>query len=442
MAIEIKMPRLSDTMEAGTLVKWYVKEGEQVESGQVLADIETDKATMEMPTYDAGKVAKIMLKAGANVAVGETVMILAEEGESVEEAVKSIGSSSSSAGEAKSEASESGSPKPSSASTTATATASPAPTSNGAASSNGSTGRMLVSPLARRIAEENELDLKSIKGSGPQGRIIKRDVLAALGQDEPSQDVAVGAAASAPAPAMAMAAPTTPLGGKVALSNMRQTIAKRLVESKNTIPHYQVSVSVNADPLLDLRITLNEQLKSQNVKLSVNDFLVRACALAIHQHPHFNAAWKSDSLQIGEHVNIGVAVALPEERGGGLVVATLRNADRKGLRQISAETKALADKARGKGLSLEEMSDSTFTISNLGMYEVDFFTAIINPPNAAILAVGAAMKKPVVRNDELTIGHEMSCTLSCDHRIIDGASGARFLSTLKGMLENPATLLV
>ncbi len=441
MAIEIKMPRLSDTMEAGTLVKWYVKEGEQVESGQVLADIETDKATMEMPTYDAGKVAKIMLKAGANVAVGETVLILAEEGETVEAAIKSVGTGSSPTSEAKSEASAADSSKePESSPTTTTATASATPTSNVASSSNGTTGRMLISPLARRIAEENGLDLKLITGSGPQGRIIKRDVLAALGQDEEPEQASTNPPLSTLS--QMVASPSTHLGDKIALSNMRQTIAKRLVESKNTIPHYQVSVSVNADLLLDLRSTLNEQLASQNVKLSVNDFLVRACALAIHLHPSFNAAWKGDSLQIGEHVNIGVAVALPEERGGGLVVATLRDADRKGLRQISAETKALAEKARGKGLSLEEMSDSTFTISNLGMYEVDFFTAIINPPNAAILAVGAAMKKPVVRNDELTIGHEMSCTLSCDHRIIDGASGARFLSTLKGMLENPATLLV
>lgn len=453
MAIEIKMPRLSDTMEAGTLVKWNVKEGDKVEAGQVLADIETDKATMEMPTYDAGRVAKILCPVGANVAVGETLMILAEEGESIEQAVQSVGvgAGEPAAREAKTGAARQHEARGISESTsTATIMKSKSDAGAGAASaatSNGSdgesaSGRMLVSPLARRIAEENDLDLNAVKGTGPQGRIIKRDVLAALGQDAS----AAAAAPSKAAPALSASAPLlitpTNLGGKVSLSSMRQTIARRLVESKTTIPHYQVSVSVNADPLLDLRATLNEQLASQNVKLSVNDFLVRACALAIHQHPHFNAAWKGDSLLIGEHINVGVAVALPEERGGGLVVATLRDADRKGLRQISAETKALADKARGKGLSLEEMADSTFTISNLGMFDVDFFTAIINPPNAAILAVGAALKKPVVRNDELAIGHEMACTLSCDHRIIDGASGARFLQTLKGMLENPATLLV
>jgi len=452
MAIEIKMPRLSDTMETGTLVKWFVKEGEMVESGQVLADIETDKATMEMPTYDAGQVAKLVCAAGANVSVGETVMILAEEGESIEAAIKSVAGGSASGGSTRSEARAAADSSNSSTSSQSPATAAPASVAkpiakgatspNGGGESNGAEGRMLISPLARRIADENGLDLKSLTGSGPQGRIIKRDVLAALGMDEESEEGASHATTEASAPGPVMAAPATQLGGKVALSTMRQTIAKRLVESKNTIPHYQVSVSVNADPLLDLRKTLNEQLASQNVKLSVNDFIVRGCALAIHQHPDFNAAWKGDSLLIGEHVNIGVAIALPEGRGGGLVVATLRDADRIGLRQISAQTKALADKARSKGLSLEEMAESTFTISNLGMYEVDFFTAIINPPNAAILAVGAAMRKPVVRNDELAVGHEMSCTLSCDHRIIDGASAARFLQTLKGMLENPATLLV
>lgn len=457
MAIEIKMPRLSDTMEAGTLVKWNVKEGDKVDAGQVLADIETDKATMEMPTYDAGRVAKIVCPVGASVAVGETLMILAEEGESIEQAVQSVGAAAGGAGESAPREAKAGAArareahgKPDSAnaatmvkskSDASAGVAAPVPTSNGV-DGEGPSGRMLVSPLARRIAEENDLDLSTVKGTGPQGRIIKRDVLAALGRDEsPAAATTSKATPASSAPAPLASAPTA-LGGKVALSNMRQTIARRLVESKTTIPHYQVSVSVNADPLLDLRGTLNEQLASQNVKLSVNDFLVRACALAIHQHPHFNAAWKGDSLLIGEHVNIGVAVALPEERGGGLVVATLRDADRKGLRQISAETKALADKARTKGLSLEEMADSTFTISNLGMFDVDFFTAIINPPNAAILAVGAALKKPVVRNDQLAIGHEMSCTLSCDHRIIDGASGARFLQTLKAMLENPATLLV
>lgn len=228
----------------------------------------------------------------------------------------------------------------------------------------------------------------------------------------------------------------------VPLSNMRQIIARRLVESKQTIPHYQVTVTFDMDPLLELRTTLNQQLESQAVKLSVNDFLVRASALSIQQHPYFNAAWAEDHIQILGDINVGIAISLPEERGGGLVVGVIRNADAKGLRQISQESKQLAEKARTRGLNIQEMSDSTFTISNLGMFGVDNFTAIINPPNSAILAVGAALKKPVVRNDELTIGHEMSATLSLDHRVIDGAMAAQYLQTLKQLIENPGTVLV
>ena len=234
---------------------------------------------------------------------------------------------------------------------------------------------------------------------------------------------------------------------------MRGVIARRLVESKTTIPHYQVTVAVDMDPLLDLREQLNDQLSVHNVKLSVNDFLVRACALSMHEHPFINASWNPDGKSVTVHgsVNVGVAVALPVDNealsGGGLVVATLRNADRMGLRSISAETKRLAKKARDKGLTPEEMADSTFTISNLGMFGVDHFTAIVNPPNAAILAVGRTQQKPFIETDEdgeptLVVGHEMSMTMSSDHRIIDGAMAAQYLGTVKELLENPAALLV
>lgn len=233
------------------------------------------------------------------------------------------------------------------------------------------------------------------------------------------------------------------------LSNMRATIAKRLVESKTTIPHYQVTVSARVDSLMELRGQLNEQLADQGVKLSVNDFLVRACALAMHQHPFINSSWDASGPAIQMHgaVNVGVAIALPAERGGGLVVATLRNADRIGLRQISDETRRLAGKAREKGLTVEEMSDSTFTISNLGMFGVDHFTAIINPPNSAILAVGRAVEKPFFETDDdgepvLVAGHEMAMTMSSDHRVIDGAMAAQYLQTVKSLLEKPASLLV
>jgi pyruvate dehydrogenase E2 component (dihydrolipoamide acetyltransferase) len=230
---------------------------------------------------------------------------------------------------------------------------------------------------------------------------------------------------------------------------MRATIAKRLVESKTTIPHYQVTISARMDALLVLREELNDQLSTQGVKLSVNDFLVRACAVAMHQHPFVNSSWnpQGPSIDLHGHVNIGVAVALPEEKGGGLVVASINNADQTGLRQISAETKRLAKKAREKGLSPEELTGSTFTISNLGMFGVDHFTAIVNPPNAAILAVGRSIEKPFVEYDEdgtpeLVIGHEMSMTISSDHRIIDGAMAAAYLNTVKQLLESPASLLV
>ena len=228
---------------------------------------------------------------------------------------------------------------------------------------------------------------------------------------------------------------------RVAVSNMRQTIARRLVESSTTIPHYQVSMVFDMDPLMEMRVMLNEQLQKTGVKLSVNDFLVRCSALAMYEHPDFNASWDGDAIIIHGEVNIGMAISVPPERGGGLVVGVIRNADQKSLRTISVESKRLAERARTRGLSIEEMSDSTFTISNLGMFGVDNFTAIINPPNSAIMAVGAAEQKPVVRDGALTIGYEMTATLSSDHRVIDGAMAARYLRTLKAFIENPATIL-
>lgn len=444
MPIEITMPRLSDTMEQGTVVKWYVKEGDSVSSGDVIADIETDKATMELESFDDGVVAKLVTAEGENVPIGAAIVILAEDGESADAAISGAGASDTTA-----TASESGS-------TTATAappaTTTPTPSSNGSATD---AARVFASPLARKIASEQGVDLGTISGTGPSGRIVKADVEAASGGalrttapagEAPTQLVA-GAVAAPPAPSMIS-------GGAledklVPLTNMRGTIAKRLVESKTTIPHYQVTVSARMDALESLRAQLNEQLVPQGVKLSVNDFLVRACATAMHEHPFINSSWvdQGPAIQLHERVNIGVAVALPMERGGGLVVATIRDADRIGLRQISTETKTLAKKARDKGLSVQEMADSTFTISNLGMFGVDHFTAIVNPPNACILAVGRAIQKPFIEEGEdgqaeIVIGSEMSMTMSSDHRIVDGAMAAQYLSTVKTLLENPATLLV
>jgi pyruvate dehydrogenase E2 component (dihydrolipoamide acetyltransferase) len=440
MPKNMTMPRLSDTMEVGTIVKWHVKPGQKVKSGDVVADIETDKATMELQTFDDGTVAELAVKEGQSAPVG--AMILAWDGGETPASAGAKAAGAMAAG-----ASASGG--------AATATLAPA---HAGSNGHGSSERVFVSPLARKIALERGVDLSTITGTGPAGRIIRKDVEAA----------STGGTRSAAAPAQAASAPrssaaaavvpgsvfthaTTPMAGRnVPLSNMRRTIASRLVESKTTIPHYQVTVSVRMDALMALRQQLNDQLSPQGVKLSVNDFLVRACALAMHSHPFVNARWVptkgQESIEIVGAVNVGVAVSLPEEKGGGLVVATIRNADQKGLRLISQETKQLAEKARTKGLSIEEMSDSTFTISNLGMFGVEHFTAIINPPNAAILAVGAAIKKPVVETvdgkDAIVIGHEMQMTMSSDHRLIDGAMAAQYLACVKAMLEKPATLLV
>ncbi len=444
MPSTITMPRLSDTMEAGTVIKWHVKEGDAVTSGSVVADIETDKATMEMQCFDDGILSKILVEPGKQVPVGTPIAVVALEDED---------------GTASAALSAMPATAPATAATTPPATmvppASAAPA--GMLGSGDDADRMRVSPIARRLADELGVDLKQLQGSGPGGRIVKRDIEEAAAVK--GGTTAASASASAPAPSTPIAPKTStaiapivsrprtdlalnPEGREVALSGMRQTIARRLVESKQQIPHYQVAMSVDCDALLELRGMLNTQLEPQGVKLSVNDFVVRACAIAMGRHPFFNSSWAGDRIVIHGAVNIGIAVSMPAERGGGLVVAVLRDADRRGLRELSDETKVLAEKARTKGLSMEDMSDATFTISNLGMYGVDDFTAIINPPNSAILAVGAAIQQPVVRNGQLAVGTEMKLTLSLDHRVIDGAMAAQFLQTVKQTLENPATLLV
>lgn len=505
MPVEITMPRLSDTMERGTIVSWNVKEGDKVAPGKVLGDIETDKATMELQSFDTGTVAAMLIPVGQPAEVGRLILVLAEEGEDAA-AVKAkyagsaggAAASGTSGGPALAGGRAGSAVQQSPLGGRSGAAAPPVPTASTAIlepPSNAATPmiepptvssgaeRVFVSPLARKIAEERGIDLNSVQGTGPGGRITRRDVeaagsgqaLAAGGPALPAGWVPAESstevkratrdpARSAGPPSHAPVAATVPgpvfTGSDLAplperavtLSNMRATIARRLVQSKTTIPHYQVTVTAAMDRLLALREQLNDQLASQGVKLSVNDFLVRACALAMHEHPFINASWGEDGQSIALHgrVNIGVAIALPVKEdlsGGGLVVATLRDADRMGLRAISSETKRLADKARAKGLTIDEMADATFTISNLGMYGVEHFTAIINPPNSAILAVGAAIEKPVVRRNaagasEVVAGHEMSMTMSSDHRVIDGAMAARFLQTVRTLLEAPAALLV
>jgi pyruvate dehydrogenase E2 component (dihydrolipoamide acetyltransferase) len=459
MPIELTMPRLSDTMEAGTVIKWNVKEGDSVRSGSVLADIETDKATMEMQCFDDGKLAAILVEPGKQVKVGTAIALIALEGEDVA-AVKAGGAKGGSAKVDVPAPAAKPATAPAAAVAAAPVASAPAPTPvvqtetrhgmEGFPSLDDDGPRMRVSPVARRMAEEHGIDINAVQGTGPGGRVIKRDVEQAI----ENKTAARSAAAATITPAQALAVSTSgvqtasaPLalsmpGRDVALTGMRQTIARRLVESKTTIPHYQVTMKFDMDRLLEMRANYNEKLKSSGVKLSVNDFLVRACALAMAEHPYFNASYAGDHVRIHEVVNIGVAISLPQEKGGGLVVGVIRDADHKSLRQISLEAKALAEKARTKGLSVQDMSDATFTISNLGMFGVEHFTAIINPPNSAILACGAAVQQPVVRDGQLVVGTQMQATLSLDHRVIDGAMAAQYLASLKEFIEEPETLVV
>ncbi len=439
------MPRLSDTMETGTLLKWNVAEGQKVAAGDAVADVETDKATMEMQVYDDGTVAKILVPEGRTVEVGTPLAILAEEDEDPETVAAAAVEAVATAKEAQQVAAlaQARVPQPQSRDMlpVPTAEAPPRPLRETTTRQE----RARVSPVARRLADEHGIDLRMLQGSGPGGRIIKRDVLDAVDAGQETAAAVPPSASALPVVVPVRARPAA-VGGveprMIELSNIRKTIAKRLVESKTTIPHYQVTVTFNVDPLLELRRMLNDQLAPQGVKLSVNDVLIRGCALAIHQHPEFNASWADDHIEIHAAINVGMAIGLPPERGGGLLVATIRDADMKGLREISAEAGELAERARTRGLSLDEMADATFTISNLGMFGVDNFTAIINPPNSAILAVGAAQQLPVVRGGQIVVGHEMAATLSLDHRVIDGAMAARYLQTLKQLIENPATLMV
>jgi len=410
-----------------------------------------------MQAYDDGTITNINVSEGQPVAIGTVVAMMVEEGEDVDAA-------------ADAPAAEPAAPVQEPPADEPTPAADPAPEVieqpvATAPAARTRAGHVRISPVARRLAEEHGVDVSSLQGSGPMGRIVKRDVLAAVGAvRETAASVPPSATSTPPLapPAPAPVVQATPVsaapagdGGELArpggfglqsrsepLSNMRQVIASRLVESKQTVPHYQVSMVFDMDPMVEMRTTLNEQLKSHGVKLTFNDLVLRCCALAMYTNPLMNASWGGDRIDYHGDVNVGVAVSLSPERGGGLVVATIRNADRKSLRAISEETHFLVDKARNKGLTVDEMADATFTISNLGMYGVDNFTAIINPPNSAILALGAIQQKPVVRDGQVVVGHEMSVTLSNDHRVVDGATAAEYLVTLKNLIENPGMALV
>jgi pyruvate dehydrogenase E2 component (dihydrolipoamide acetyltransferase) len=447
MITRVVMGKLSPTMEEGTVVRWSKQEGDAVKVGEVLAEIETDKANMEMEALGAGILKRILVPAGRKAPVGTLIGVIADPTEDI----------SALLGEATlpdappvaavpmpipAAAPPAASPAPVALSP-APVPAAPASVMAAAAPTSASGGRVKASPLARRLAAERQIPLSSIAGSGPGGRVIRRDVLGLSttpGATAPLADAAAVlrfptlAAPAVPAP-VPPAAPPAVGDQQVPLSSMRRTIARRLTESKATAPHFYVTVEI----AMDAAVALREQLvRTERGKLSFNDLVVKASALALARFPMVNASWAEDKIVTHGEVHVGVAVAIPD----GLIVPVVRNADRKTVLQIGAEVRDLATRARDRKLKPEEFAGGTFSISNLGMMDVEQFTAIINPPESAILAVGAVRKTPVVVDDRVQVGHRMKVTLSCDHRVVDGALAAQFLAEVRRLLENPASLLI
>jgi pyruvate dehydrogenase E2 component (dihydrolipoamide acetyltransferase) len=425
MAQNILMPALSPTMTEGTLAKWLKKEGDKIKSGDVIAEIETDKATMEVEAADEGVLGKILIGAGTgNVAVNTPIAVLLEDGEDLTSIQLNAPVAQAPSAMAKAE-----NIPPTSASQNK-----PQPPLSSAGS------RVFATPLARRLAAQKNIDLLSIKGSGPHGRIVKADIdTAKAGSSVAPQQVSSSASsvmASGPnaktlATQLGMSFTETPN------SSIRKVIAKRLLESKQTVPHFYLTVECNLDELLSARVLLNEQAKGA-YKLSVNDFVIKAVAMALKAYPAANVAWTDEAILNYQHADISVAVATPN----GLITPIIKKAETKGLKDISSEMKDLAARARDGKLKPEEFQGGTFSISNLGMYGVQEFGAIINPPQACILAVGAGVEKPIVKNGKIEIATMMNCTLSVDHRAVDGAVGAEFLQYFKSYIENPVSMLV
>ncbi len=419
MAEIIRMPRLSDTMEEGNIVSWLVNEGDEVKPGDVLAEVETDKATMDLESFHTGVLLYIGVKEGP-VPVDGIIAIIGNKGDDVQALLKEA-----EAANPKKEVVEE-SPKEEkkavASSTPPAQPVAPPPPMRSVASD----GDLKASPLAKKIASEKGLNLAHIKGSGEGGRIIKRDV-----ENYSGNGGAVG---------MGSAGVAIPLlanvqYGDIPVSQMRKTIARRLGESKFSAPHFYLTSEINMDNAISARKAINSE---EGVKVSFNDLIVKASAVALRKHPMVNASWHGDKMTIHKDINIGVAVAVDD----GLVVPVLHSVDAMSLNQINAQVRGLAKKAREKKIQPSEMQGNTFTISNLGMFDIDEFTAIINPPDACILAVGSIVKKAIVKDDQLAIGNMMKVTLSCDHRIVDGVTGAKFLQTLKFLLENPIKIYV
>ncbi|TBC72952.1 pyruvate dehydrogenase complex dihydrolipoamide acetyltransferase [Rhizobium beringeri] len=453
MPINITMPALSPTMEEGNLSKWLVKEGDKVKSGDVIAEIETDKATMEVEAVDEGTVAKLVVAAGTEgVKVNALIAVLAADGEDVSAAASSAGSAAPAP-----KADGAAAPKAEAAAAPAQSTpaAAPAPAAaTASASSDGS--RTFSSPLARRLAKEAGIDLSAVAGSGPHGRVVKSDIEAAVAGGG-AKAAAPAAAASAPQASAAPAPAAAPKGASeeavlklfepgsyelVPHDGMRKTIARRLVESKQTIPHFYVSVDCELDALLALRAQLNDAAPRKDnapaYKLSVNDMVIKAMALALRDVPDANVSWTESNMVKHKHADVGVAVSIP----GGLITPIIRKAEEKTLSTISNEMRDLGKRAKDRKLKPEEYQGGTSSVSNMGMMGVKNFAAVVNPPHATILAVGAGEQRVVVKKGEMTIATVMSVTLSTDHRCVDGALGAELLQAFKGYIENPMGMLV
>ncbi|MFZ1081989.1 MAG: pyruvate dehydrogenase complex dihydrolipoamide acetyltransferase [Candidatus Kryptoniota bacterium] len=412
MAVKIQMPKLSDTMDTGRILKWLKKEGDKVAPGDVIAEVETDKANMDMEAYDEGILLKIVAKEGDRVPIGGLLGVLGGAGEDVSSIVNE-----SNSGQAKQTSVQySVTPSDKSTAPPKAAVAAPAVPSFSAQKeladeAKKDNGRLRASPLAKKLASDRGIDLENVSGSGTAGRIVKRDI-------EGFTQTVVSSGGFTDVP----------------LSMMREAIAKRLTQSNVEAPHFFLTVEVKMENAIEFRESLNRY--DEKNKISYNDIIVKACASALREHPQVNATFLGEKIRMFGDVHVGVAVAIDD----GLITPVLRNADKKGLRQISQEAKELASKARDRKLKPEEYSGSTFTVSNLGMFDVDNFTAIINPPEAAILAVGSITEKPVVEGGEIRIGKRMRLTLSSDHRVVDGALAAQFMQTLKKILESPAAL--
>jgi len=441
MPIPILMPALSPTMTEGTVARWMKAVGDDVRAGDVIAEIETDKATMEVEAVDEGRLGRILVPEGTEeVAVNTPIALLLEEGE--DEAALGAAApaapklAAKAAPEAPKPAPAAAKPAPAEAAPKTAPSAAPAapkPAPVPAAAKDDS--RIVASPLARRLAAQAGIDLAALRGSGPNGRIVKADIDAALTKGAPPRPAA--ARSVAPAPAVMSLEGDAPYEVQVP-NGMRKVVARRMTESKQQVPHFYMTMDVEVDALLAARTALNAQAKDGDFKLTVNDLIIKAAAAALMLVPATNASWGEDGIRRYARADISVAVALP----GGLVTPVVRGANLKGLRQISAEMKDLADRARSNRLKPEEYQGGTFTISNLGMYGVKHFEAVINQPQGAILAVGAAEPRPVVKDGAITVATIMSLTLSVDHRAVDGATGAEYLVALKRLIEAPVAMLL